>query len=240
MECFVKRKRAIDGRSNQCKLCTKLIEEIRIKKYSTQIKTINLNSIKTCKKCQKKKQLFEFNKDRRMKDGRASKCKECQRNYDNEYYKKNNTNRRKVKNAYVKNKRKNDTNYRIRRRISALFAISIKNNKGQSKTQEFFKYTGIKIKDYIKRLKKDKLWNVFESNNLKIHIDHIIPLSKYNFKNKNEIKKAWNPRNLRLSFAKDNLSKSNKIIMNLVRKYKIKDLLPSKISMEKLNGQIEP
>lgn len=42
---------------------------------------------KICSKCGEEKYLSEFNKDKYMKDGHTSQCKECRRNYLKEYNK---------------------------------------------------------------------------------------------------------------------------------------------------------
>lgn len=62
------------------------------------------------------------------------------------------------------------------------------------------------------------------------HIDHIIPISKYNFSDYHdeEFKLCWNYRNLRIIKAKENLMKSDSLDFELVKKYNIEDLLPER------------
>lgn len=45
--------------------------------------------MKTCSACKSEKPTSSFNKNNSMKDGLASKCKECSKAYDKEYYLKN-------------------------------------------------------------------------------------------------------------------------------------------------------
>ena len=46
----------------------------------------------------------------------------------------------------------------------------------------------------------------------KYHIDHIIPVSAYDFSIESDIKKCWNPRNLRIISAKENMIKKNNAV----------------------------
>ena len=65
-----------------------------------------------------------------------------------------------------------------------------------------------------------------------LHIDHIIPSSLFDHTDEEKIKKCWNWRNLRYLPAKENLSKSDKLDMGLVKSYGIEDLLPQKKEIE--------
>ena len=65
------------------------------------------------------------------------------------------------------------------------------------------------LKEYIeKKFKKGMSWN----NYGKWHMDHIYPLSKFNFDNPNSLKKACHYSNLQPLWAIDNIKKKNKII----------------------------
>ena len=43
------------------------------------------------------------------------------------------------------------------------------------------------------------------------HIDHIIPIAKYNLKDKKDVARCFNPLNLRWLSAEENTSKGNRI-----------------------------
>lgn len=58
------------------------------------------------------------------------------------------------------------------------------------------------------------------------HIDHIIPVSAYNLRNPDEVKKLCNYSNLRPMWAEDNLSKGPRFTKELVEQYGISDLMP--------------
>jgi len=58
--------------------------------------------MKTCSECKKKKHIKSFRKRKRSNDGLSSRCKDCQREYDKQWY-KNNPNRKK----YIRKKNSN-------------------------------------------------------------------------------------------------------------------------------------
>lgn len=64
--------------------------------------------MKTCKKCEQRKPLEEFQKCARNKDGHTGMCKVCKRKYDNAHYKANPERRQYIRaNSYermLKNK----------------------------------------------------------------------------------------------------------------------------------------
>mgnify|MGYP000579668229 CR=1 FL=1 len=71
-------------------------------------------------------------------------------------------------------------------------------------------YLGCDIIFFNKWLNFTKTYYVFD-NDSKLHIDHFIPASKFDYKDKNSVKKAENWRNKRYLSAKDNLEKSAKL-----------------------------
>lgn len=48
---------------------------------------------KKCTRCQKRRKVEQFYKDKHMKDGLSSWCKSCTRDYDREYAKRKKTER---------------------------------------------------------------------------------------------------------------------------------------------------
>jgi hypothetical protein len=82
----------------------------------------------------------------------------------------------------------------------------------RNKNKHTHEYLGCMISEYIK-------WILFNKSNFTLdnhgqvwHIDHVIPLSKFDLKNEQEIMMAFNWRNTMPLLAKENLSKNNKIV----------------------------
>ena len=66
------------------------------------------------------------------------------------------------------------------------------------------------LKEHLRKNFKEKM----SFNNYgKWHIDHIIPISSFNLEKKEELLKCFNYKNLQPLWAKENLVKSNKIIV---------------------------
>lgn len=78
---FYKSKNYKSGYNSSCKTCT----NERCKRYYETLSTEenNIPEQKTCTRCEKTKQITEFNKNKRMKDGHSIYCKDCSRSYEN-------------------------------------------------------------------------------------------------------------------------------------------------------------
>ena len=77
-------------------------------------------------------------------------------------------------------------------------------------------------------------WEDFLSTEKIIDIDHIIPMSAYDFISTDdpEFKKCWDLKNLRFCDSKYNQHiKGSKIIPDLIKRYKIKHLLPEGLEL---------
>jgi len=111
-----------------------------------------------------------------------------------------------------RNRRKTDLKYNFNRRMGAAIKISLKGNKDGCHWESLLGYS---LKDLIKRLKKTMPrgygWNDYLQG--KLHIDHIIPKSVFNFTKSEHIdfKRCWALSNLRLLPAKENLIKGSKL-----------------------------
>ncbi len=124
-------------------------------------------------------------------------------------------NRLKI-NKYIRKwsreKRRIDRKYNLNRRISNAINYSLKGNKNNRHWESLVGYA---LNDLIKRLKftlpKGYTWQDYLKGEL--HIDHIIPISAFNFDNPNQIdfQNCWELSNLQLLPAKENLIKSNKL-----------------------------
>ena len=130
-----------------------------------------------------------------------------------ERYRKNNIEKiREKANQSFKNKYKKDLKFNLNCKISALMRISLKGNKIGRKWENLVGYT---VNDLIKRLRKTMpegyTWNDFMKG--KLHIDHIIPISVWDFDSSEQInfQKCWALSNLQLLSAKENRIKHDKL-----------------------------
>ena len=113
---------------------------------------------------------------------------------------------------YYKNKYRTDIKYGINHKMRKAIGESLKGNKNGRHWEDLVGYT---LNDLIKRLKgtlpKGYTWQDYLEG--KLHIDHIIPKSIFNFDNSNQInfKRCWALENLQLLPASENLIKNNKL-----------------------------
>jgi len=142
-----------------------------------------------------------------------NKNKEKIKKYKIKYYMKNKEN--------IVLKRKNNIQYRIRKLIdSRIRKILLLLNKSKS-TIELLGCSISELKNWL------GIANYYDSK--KYHIDHIIPCSLYDLTIKENQLKCFNYRNLRLIPAKENLYKSDKLDVELIKAYQIEDLLPENL-----------
>ena len=162
----------------------------KIKEYSKQYREKNKEKIN-----ERKRQLVKTNN-------------EYQRLYRKENSEKVNNNRRR----YEKERKKIDLKYNLNYKIVRGIRISLKGNKAGRHWETLVEYT---LEKLIKRLKKTmpKGYNWDDFLEGKLHIDHIIPKSVYNFTEPThqDFLNCWALSNIRLLPAKENLMKSNKL-----------------------------
>jgi hypothetical protein len=196
---------------------------------------------KICSKCKEEKNVCEFGNDKSRKNNLSYLCKEClilkskkykENNKDKitlyleEYRQKNKEklkvarteyrkkNKEKIKKygRYYSDKKRKESNIvkiseNIRRRI--LHILKSKKIHKKNKTLDIL---GCDF-EYLKTYLENKFfigmnWDNYGLNGW--HIDHIIPLSSA--QSEDEVYKLCHYTNLQPLWAKDNLSKSNKII----------------------------
>ena len=190
--------------------------------------------MKKCTNCKVDKEITEFSKDKRRKDGMRSVCKLCQKEYrkknkdkikeyhkehykankdkrkerQKEYRKKNKDKINKSSKEYQKNRKLSDPLFKMKCNLRTRTCMAFK-NKGYSKntkTQEMLGVDWEIAKKHIERLfTKGMNW----SNQGDWHIDHIIPLSSANTEER--LKKLCHYTNLQPLWAVDNLIKSDVI-----------------------------
>ena len=119
---------------------------------------------------------------------------------------------KKERNEYDRNKYKTNPKYNLNEKISLLVRLSLKGNKNGKHWESL---VGYNITDLIKHLKKNipKSYCWQDYINGKLHLDHIIPISVFNFikPEHTDFKRCWALSNLRLLPARENLIKNNKL-----------------------------
>ena len=154
----------------------------------------------------------------KLKQAEKDNLEKAKKQYHREWYKYNYKKRREWEKQYQKNRRKIDLKYRLSLNISCAIWQSLKRRKSiKSKKggRHWESLVGYNLTDLIYRLKKTMpvgyTWKDYLSGEL--HIDHIIPVSVFNFTRPEhtDFKRCWALSNLRLLPAKENLIKHNKL-----------------------------
>jgi len=155
---------------------------------------------KTCLKCEIKKNISEFHKDKYSKDGYQLYCKECRKGYFNYKY----------RNKWIKKKFIYTKEYWLKKKlsnnISTLIYHSLKGNKKGYHWEKIVSYTLKDLMVHLESLFKDGMsWE----NYGKWHLDHIRPVSSFKFSSyeDKEFKECWALENLQPLWAKENLKK---------------------------------
>ena len=192
-------------------------------------------SVRTCKICNKTKDISNFYK-RKTPNGIfyfRAECIECRNIYNSNYYennkvsiiKKNNEYRSKNKdkrNKQISYRKKRDISFKINLNIRSIIKITIKRAGGNKNGNSCLKYLDFSINELKNHLEKQfepwmtwQNWGVYNSktwddNNQATwtwQLDHIIPQSdlSYNSLNHENFKKCWALSNLRPYSAKLNI-----------------------------------
>ncbi len=188
----------------------------KVKEYEEKRKH-NLKRIKY-----KKKYMKEYHQSPKYK---ARKKEYCEKNRDKinekakeysqrseikvrrkEYDKKTKGKIRLRMRGYYNQRIKNDLNYHLicKLRVALYKAFKRFSNTGKIMTSKKYK---IDYKAIIEHLKP------FPKNIENYHIDHIIPLSLFDFNNPEHIKKAFLPQNHQFLTIQQNLEKNNRLVM---------------------------
>jgi hypothetical protein len=186
------------------------LKDYYIKNKETFKKRNNLRYYRIRKQLLKQmKDYVELNKERIKK-------------YKHDYYQKNKNRLRKVHKKYIKiyrtnnsdkinlqkaNKRKFDTNYRIRCYLASRIWKALK---GISKSKSTLKLLGCSIEKLKQHLEFQFQVGMNWSNYGKWHIDHIRPCAKFDLSKASEQRKCFHYTNLQPLWAKENISKGAK------------------------------
>ena len=154
------------------------------------------------------KQYLLKNKERIKQYYQRPEVKAKIKQYGKEYRKNNPdyyTKRNNYFKGYVENRRKQDPAFLLMGRLTGLLRSALKHYSTIGKIMISKKY-GIDYRAIIEHLKP------FPKDIENYHIDHIIPLSMFDFNNLGHIKKAFRPENHQWLTAEQNLWKSNRLV----------------------------
>ena len=188
-----------------------------------------MSKLLTCTKCKKKKQSFEFHKRSGRPKGFTSQCKKCIADSDKIYrdnnsdrllkqkdvYRKSNSDAIKEKSKlhrlqnlefYRERDRKYYSEHKERTKASKNFTSATRYAKKLEAQPEWLSSVDIsKIKSLYKMSR-----NISKKTGTQHHVDHIVPLVN------DRVCGLHVPWNLRIIPATENLSKSNRIIEDIV------------------------
>lgn len=119
--------------------------------------------------------------------------------------------RRKARKYYRETTSK-DPRYVIGRRVARGMRDALIKGKNGKSWETFVDYNVDDLIKYFKR-KNRKIWDKFVANPSDYHIDHIIPVTAFNFDAPDQIdfKKCFDMKNLQILTASENLSKHDKL-----------------------------
>ena len=167
--------------------------------------------MKKCNKCNVKKPLNEFSKDKTSPDGVQYKCKECRKiidkKHNKKYYHSNKEYFKEHQKQYRNEWVKKNPHY-VRWRNILRRTLEYLNQDKTSPTEETLGYSAIELKQHL-----DNLGMNWETH----HIDHIIPLSW--FKKDTPIHLVNDLRNLQPLLEHENKEKSNKFTLQNNQEY---------------------
>jgi len=195
--------------------------------------------MKSCSTCKQLKELSEFYRHPRTRDGLQPYCKVCQnksisrwrakniervkqlqaerrkrypeqyREYRRKWKEKNPEAAREITRRYDR-KHRSTASGNLNRRMQRAIRVSLEGNKAGRKWEGLVGYT---LADLMSHIESNFLPGMSWNNMKEWHIDHKIPKSAFNFQNDTDIdfKKCWALTNLAPLWSFDNLSKHDKL-----------------------------
>lgn len=178
------------------------------KKYNKQYRLQNKDKIKAYNK-EYSKRYYVQNKDKI--EIRQQKNKDKISAHKKEYYQLNKDKINEYHKEHIKYRYKTDSKFRLNMNISRVIRKSLHGNKNGHRWELLVEFT---LKDLMCHLEKQFAKGMTWSNYGKWHLDHRIPVSRFNFTKPEhiEFKKCWALENLQPMWAKDNYSKNDKLL----------------------------
>jgi hypothetical protein len=217
---FDKDKSKSDGLYSRCKRCkTKNVPDSkkalagtrRFRQKNKENFSNNLVSKKVCFRCKKIKSWKEFTINKSSSDGLSSVCKECESIRRKKNRKKKKSKFQKREREYYYNVLKKNIQSRIAYSLRNRLKQVLKNNYKCGSAVDDLGCSVTELKVYLELKFKDGMsWENW--GRLGWHIDHIIPLSSFDLTDREQFLKACHYTNLQPLWAKENLSKGDRII----------------------------
>jgi len=144
-----------------------------------------------------------------------SKNKEHRKQYLKKYREKNIDKIREVKRTYERTRKANDPLYKLISNFrTAIYQVLKENNVDKNGHYfEILKYSPDELISHLENKFKDGMtWD----NYGEWHVDHILPITSFNIQEigDNEFMKCWSLNNLQPMWGKENIKKSNKILIS--------------------------
>lgn len=210
---FMKDRRLNGGIASRCKECaaksakqwyhanTEKVKETWKKSYPAKREKIMERVKKWC----------QTNKDKRFAIHRRwyEKNKEDKKIKDRERRILLHDHYRKLQNLNAKRRRREDVKYHLSCRVSRAMHGSLSG--GAKAGRRWDEISGYSVEDLKKHLEKQFLPGMTWENYGQWQIDHIIPISAFNYKTPDDLdfKRCWSLNNLRPLWREDNLRKSD-------------------------------
>jgi hypothetical protein len=180
--------------------------------------------MKICNKCNIEKNINEFAKDKSRPSGYCYTCRECYRIRASLRQKENRTKhnkqvfewRQKNKETFMlwrreyEKARRKSPNVRIIKNLRVRIRQALINFKKTKTTEDLLGCTITQLRQHLEsKFQPNMSWDNY--GQFGWHIDHIIPLSKFDLSDPTQLAKACHYTNLQPLWWQDNLKKSNHI-----------------------------
>ena len=131
--------------------------------------------------------------------------------YEKQYWQGHKTEKTVYNREYKRGRKANDIDYRLKSSVTTRIGQSIKGNKQCKHSMDLLGCSIPEVREHLeKQFQEGMSWDNWSVEGW--HIDHIIPLSYFDFRDYEQQKRAWHYTNLRPLWAMDNIKKKDKII----------------------------